>query len=1451
MLDLLSVENKLDGSSNYPLWSYMMNHILVAHGFSKIVEGSEPRPGSRVTSDMDEDSTSITGRRGIPAPPPAPTTDAQQKWDERDAKAHAMIALSLKVALIPHIRSCKSAKEAWDTLANLYQVRNEARVAYLKRQLDHLVMHEGETMDSFITKLKDLREQLISLGEDMTDGSMVTVILNGIPESYQALASTLRLIMQGNPDSFRFDNLVQILLQEEQSRENRSILQQGDQAFMASQKGKGKAVSGAAYKPKTAANQPTVSGEKDENQPKKKGKCHYCRKPGHYIGECRKRIAKEKEKGTKKEANVAQADASSAEKKETANLSIVSHGDEDFDDEYVCIVSCSYNPSMHTTDESCLSVTSQEDWYFDSGASKHITSQRNLFSVFDATSERGTVTCANNSAYAIQGVGKIVLTATHGGSFTLTDVLYVPGIQKNLLSVPAIAMGGLEVTFSGRKCTVHDLSDEGCIVATGTLCRGLYRLDHYRAGVHDACAVITSDQLAIAELWHARMGHLHFRGLQRLQAHSMVEDMPPIQLPSRHVCEGCILGKMHRTPVPKLSTYGAARKLQLVHSDVCGPMRTKSIGGYAYFVTFIDDFTCFSWVYGLRHKSEVEARFKDFILLQENQTQEKVATLRTDRGGEYMSDTFHAFLASKGIAHQCTVPYTPQQNGKAERFNRTVMEMARCMLKGKGLPNKFWMEALQCSNYVLNRCPKKALQKYGRTPFEMWTGRKPSVKGFKVFGCLSYALVPQHQRGKLDDKAVRCIFVGYSSESKGYRLYHPGTQKILTSRDVTFAEEQTFDWSTLRRQPEIYSHDVFELLLPQEGGSVATNTNLPLDVDIVGPVADAIQPQNQLGAAGIQPATNVIDPTGAAHDLVQSQADLPQPSSEHMAVPEVSRRVPRWLLDTLRESHIDVPLPTRTRSRRAHGMSIDYHACEGTYSEDEPTQVDEPVSFEEAAEDPNWMQAMQSEYDSIMKNETWYLTDLPLGKKAIGVKWVYKIKRNADGTVSRYKARLVAKGYAQEKGIDYDETFAPTSRMTTVRCMLALAGQFGWTIHQLDITTAFLNGDIHEEVYVQQPTGFRVRGQEAKVCRLQKALYGLKQSPRAWYEKIDSYLASQGFLKSSAESTLYVKSAEDMFLILVLYVDDMLLTGPQKVHIAAFKAELQHRFEMSDLGPLHYYLGIQFMQTSGGIYLQQSMYIQKLLQKFSFQDCKPVATPVESGVKLSLEDAGELFDATVYKQAVGSLLYLCNTRPDIQYGVSVLSRFMHCPGTKHWQAVKRIFRYLQGTIHLGLFYPRGDASCLQGYCDSDWAGDYDTRVSTSGYCFFLGDACISWLSKKQPTVATSSCEAEYRAAFTATVECVWLRRLYADLGLEQHASTSILTDSMSALAVAKNPVFHARTKHIEVHYHYVRERLAAGEICLSHVSTHDNVADIFTKALPRDKFEAFRQLLNLIPLPGD
>ncbi|MCO5591502.1 hypothetical protein L7F22_045486 [Adiantum nelumboides] len=517
-------------------------------------------------------------------------------------------------------------------------------------------------------------------------------------------------------------------------------------------------------------------------------------------------------------------------------------------------------------------------WYFDSGASRHITSRKDLFSSLDAAPAGKKVTCANNASYPIKGVGKILITISDGSDLCLPDVLYVPGIKKNLLSVSSLAKNGLRVIFEDDRCIVRDRENGYSLITTGTLENGLFLLDHYEKQIQACIAETKTQAMQDAELWHARFGHVGYGSLMTLQRHNMVHDLSLLEMPPRHVCEGCVLGKMHRFAFSQDGSVRATRKLQLVHSDVCGPMRTPSVGNSLYFVTFIDDFSRFCWVYPLKAKSDVFAVFQHYVSMVENETGCKVQTLRTDRGGEYMSGAFKDFLGKKGIKHQCTMPYTPQQNGVAERKNRSLMEMARCMLKAKSLPHKLWMEAVACAAHVLNRCPTRALKTI--TPYESWYDKKPSVSYLRVFGCLAYAHIPQQLRGKLDDKAVKCIFVGYSSGSKGYRLYNPATNKIFESRDVIFAET-TAQPMVAFDVPHMQTQDVFEGFLP----SFVENQE-----------------------------SQQVDNFDQSFDQHVTPHDVEEIVREEQEVLREERTLPKWVQKTLQDSKLDAPLPRKTRA---------------------------------------------------------------------------------------------------------------------------------------------------------------------------------------------------------------------------------------------------------------------------------------------------------------------------------------------------------------------------------------------------------------------------------------------------------------------------------------------------------------------------------------------------------
>lgn len=815
--------------------------------------------------------------------------------------------------------------------------------------------------------------------------------------------------------------------------------------------------------------------------------------------------------------------------------------------------------------------------------------------------------------------------------------------------------------------------------------------------------------------------------------------------------------------------------MELVHSDICGPINPSSNGGKRYIITFTDDFSRKTWVQFLREKSEALAAFKNFKVLVENEVGKPIKVLRTDRGGEYNSGEFDTFCKTHGIKRQLTTAYTPQQNGVSERKNRTILNMVRSLLRMSNVPKSFWPEVVNWSIYILNRSPTLAVQ--NRTPEEAWSGRKPNVDNFRIFGCIAYARVPEQRRRKLDDKGEKCIFLGISNESKAYRLYNPITKKIVISGDVIFNEDCFWPW----------------------------NSNVVQQVPV--PLVDETED----------------DVPTVAHDNQQNETSFELPSESIIEPrPQRDRRRPAWMSD---------------------------YEVTGIDSEDAFTHFAlfsdcDPTTFETAVKEMKWQKAMDEEMESIEKNNKWELTELPQGQKAIGVIWVYKTKLKENGDVDKYKARLVAKGYKQEFGVDYEEVFAPVARLDTVRLVISLAAHNSWPIFQLDVKSAFLHGNLVEQVFVHQPPGYIKAGNEHKVYRLKKALYGLKQAPRAWYNRIESYFLNEGFKKCPYEHTLFVKVGEGgKMLIVCLYVDDLVYTGNDGVMFDMFKKSMMLEFDMSDLGMMHYFLGIEVKQTAAGIFICQKKYVKEILERFGMKGCNSASTPMETGLKLVHE--GRKVDSTLYKQIVGSLMYLTATRPDIMYAVSLISRFMDCPREAHLQATKRIFRYLQGTIEYGLFYKKGEKPVLYGFTDSDYAGDLVDRKSTSGYVFMMGSTAVSWCSKKQPIVTLSTTEAEYVSASTCACQAVWLRNILEELHFKQMGFTSIFCDNSFAIKLSKNPILHGRSKHIDVRFHFLRDLTKGEVINLIYCRSEDQVADLFTKSLKLSAFQNLRKLLGM------
>lgn len=478
---------------------------------------------------------------------------------------------------------------------------------------------------------------------------------------------------------------------------------------------------------------------------------------------------------------------------------------------------------------------------------------------------------------------------------------------------------------------------------------------------------------------------------------------------------------------------------------------------------------------------------------------------------------------------------------------------------------------------------------------------------------------------------------------------------------------------------------------------------------------------------------------------------------------------------------------------------------------------------------------MASEIEALQNNGTWTITTLPPRKKALGCKWIYKIKYHSDGTIERFKARLVILGNHQVEGLDYTETFAPVAKMVTVRTVLAVAAAKAWELHQMDVHNAFLHGDLQEDVYMKLPPGFMTE-HKGMVCKLRKSLYGLRQAPRCWFAKLSTALKNYGFRQSCSDYSLFTLRTTTVHLVVLVYVDDLIVSGNDSEAILRFKLYLHRCFHMKDLGRLKYFLGVEVARSPKGIYLCQRKYATDIILETGLLGAKPMSLPLEENHRLALAEGPLFSDPGCYRRLVGRLIYLCFTRPELSYCVHTLSQFMQQPREQHWHAALRVVRYLKGNPGQGILLRSDNDLKLYGWCDSDWAGCPLTRRSLTGWYISLGHSPISWKTKKQHTVSRSSAEAEYRSMANTICELTWLKAILSSLGVLHPQPIQLYCDSQAALHIAKNPVFHERTKHIEVDCHFVRDEVLKNTIQPSYVPSRTQLADIFTKALGTKQF---------------
>lgn len=712
------------------------------------------------------------------------------------------------------------------------------------------------------------------------------------------------------------------------------------------------------------------------------------------------------------------------------------------------------------------------------------------------------------------------------------------------------------------------------------------------------------------------------------------------------------------------------------------------------------------------------------------------------------------------------------------------------------MPNYLWGEAVRHATYIINRAASRVIN--AKTPYELFKGKKPYIGHLRIFGCIGFAKVESQHLRKLDNRSIKLVHLGIEPGSKAYRLFDPTNKKVMVSWDVIFDESKGWDWTTSNKEDTSGS---FQINISQYGNHGINDIITTSNYDETAPTPE--------------PNTSMENEENQEDD--ESDGDKTEP--------------------VLRRSQ---------RIRKQHGYLDDYILLAELEGERLLLSInDESWSYQEAKEEKVWRDACQDEIKSIMKNRTWDLVELPAGAKAIGLKWIFKIKRNSDGSINKFKARLVAKGYIQRHGNDFDEVFAPVARIETIRFLLALAAAKGWQVHHLDVKTAFLHGDLKEEVYVSQPEGFEVMGQENKVYKLRKALYGLRQAPRTWNEKLNKVLSELRFERCSKEPELYRRVNKEHLLLVAVYVDDLLVTGTSLEMIDEFKKGMAAKFEMSDLGKLTYYLGIEVDQHSEGITLRQESYANKILEETGMQDCNAVHVPFDPSLTLSKAHEESSVDEKDYRRTIGCLRYLLHTRPDLSFAVGVMSRYMQAPKVSHAAVIKQIMRYWKGSLTHGLTFKRAAKVKLVGYSDASHNVDEDDGRSTTGHMFYLSNSPITWSSQKQETVALSSCEAEFMAATEAAKQAIWLQDLLGEVVGKKCEKVVLLIDNESVIALTKNPVFHGRSKHIHRRYHFIRECVDNDQIEVQHVPGNEQRADILTKGLGRIRYKEMKSMIGV------
>lgn len=1298
-------------------------------------------------------------------------------------QALGLLGSALSNENILKIINCGTFQEAWKTIESCYENKTAYEPQSLYRRLNSYKIESAAEISSGVSEIKGIVAQLQNLGETVSENCVIGSILSALPSSFDIFVTVWRNSSEKNVDS-----LVSKLMAEA----NDQTLKNTEEVKALAAKYKGRA-------------------RFDKNQ------CRYCKQSGHWIKDC-PNLKTPYDPNRNKNKNGQGKAKKGEDNKEDPDLAFMSK-------------------------VSTNQLKSEEIWVADSGCTNHMSPFKHLFEKLEDTEhgEENISLADDKSNLKVCGKGEII---TRKGR--LKDVWYVPELGQNLFSISAAAANGLTHVGGKEKLTFFYGNRE---LFSAILKNKLYLIRLEPKELLKA----TANSATLKE-WHDRFSHVPTSVIKYMQKHKIVEDLN-IVTQSKDKCEDCQLNKCTKAHHPTRTTSKARQAGNVLHLDTAGPSNVQSRSKSKYFVLCKDEASRYRQVAFVETKDQIKDKVKKFISKTMLETGNQVLKIVTDNGSEYVNRELDSYLQGRGIIHEVSVPYVPAQNGYIEREIRTIKEAAKTMLNKSKLNENLWPEAISCAVYSLNRTINSTNNL--RTPYEMWFKTKPSVKNMRIFGQL--AILRQPDRSKTTtwhQKGVKAAFLGYTDRVNTYRFLV--NDKVIVSCDARFMN-QMYN-SEPRKQVEreeidfwVSGENLTEVELdlnPNEAertvsqqDSVAQSTNVEViqDLSVNNDTQFETVLSNQPISSTPLPGVNVTNQQS------QNQEKLSNDEIQ-MFINTYPDKIVEFQQgntnQTIRMKDIQFYSGTYNWKNTKNGQFLSNQVLRqirdqvlgsqaNTARAMLATCVSIPTTYKEAVnseQKADWKAAMNEEMNSMIKNEVFEVVpEAGIAKKVVGSRWVYTIKYKPNDEIEKFKARIVAKGYTQRYGIDYLETYCSVVHVMSIRLILSYAAMKRLHMRQFDVKTAFLYGQLNEEIFMLPPEGYT---QPNTVWKLKRSMYGLKQSPRMWNERFRKFMVNLGLQMSNYDNSVFYQLQP--ILIVIVYVDDGVIFAENETDITRILSELENEFEMRKL-EVNIYRGIQIVIQEDGIFIHQAKYAHKVLKTFNMLDANKANNPV---IMFMAEET--LLDGSVpYRNAVGSLSYLADTtRPDIAFAVNQLTRKSAAPTTSDWKKVKHVLRYLKGTPNLGIkFKSEVISENLIGYCDSDFSGCVETSKSTTGYVILFNNSPFHWKTQLQKHVTLSSTEAEVIALCALSKELSWIRRMIMELGMLNENRAIILCDNQSAITIAKSERATTRTRHLRAQDAYVREQIELQELELKHVKTDLQLADLLTKCVNTRKFK--------------